>query len=171
MSKSINTSFKVNAPFPLDTRTQVSTFAGLSQIAVKYEGLKVYVKDEDKEYRYYNTGWQEWSPGGGGGAGVWGSITGTLSDQTDLQNALNLKFNVAGGTITGKTIVLDEVEAYNFLIYGSGPTVDFPYVQSTIVGEPTGSIAIQNIVGISQVDYDNAVIAGSLVAGTHYLII
>lgn len=28
---------------------------------------------------------------GGGGGGTWGSITGTLSDQTDLQTALNLK--------------------------------------------------------------------------------
>lgn len=31
------------------------------------------------------------STGGGGGGGTWGSITGTLSDQTDLQSALNLK--------------------------------------------------------------------------------
>jgi hypothetical protein len=30
---------------------------------------------------------------GGGGGGVWGSITGTLSNQTDLQNALNDKEN------------------------------------------------------------------------------
>lgn len=29
--------------------------------------------------------------GGGGGEAVWGSITGTLSNQTDLQNALNAK--------------------------------------------------------------------------------
>ena len=29
--------------------------------------------------------------GGGGGGGTWGSITGTLSDQTDLQSALNAK--------------------------------------------------------------------------------
>ena len=29
--------------------------------------------------------------GGGGGAATWGQITGTLSDQTDLQNALNAK--------------------------------------------------------------------------------
>ena len=27
------------------------------------------------------------------GGGTWGSITGTLSNQTDLQNALNLKLN------------------------------------------------------------------------------
>lgn len=31
------------------------------------------------------------SSGGGGGGGTWGSITGTLSSQTDLQNALNAK--------------------------------------------------------------------------------
>lgn len=30
-------------------------------------------------------------PAGGGGGGSWGSITGTLSDQTDLQSALDLK--------------------------------------------------------------------------------
>jgi hypothetical protein len=39
--------------------------------------------------------------GGGGGSGSWGSITGTLSNQTDLQNALNLKANLASPTFTG----------------------------------------------------------------------
>lgn len=34
-------------------------------------------------------------PSGGGGDGTWGSITGTLSDQTDLQNALNAKLTAA----------------------------------------------------------------------------
>lgn len=33
------------------------------------------------------------SSGGGGGGGTWGSITGTLSDQTDLQNALDAKMD------------------------------------------------------------------------------
>ena len=39
----------------------------------------------------------EWVPqtGGGGGGGTWGSITGTLADQTDLQSALNAKANTA----------------------------------------------------------------------------
>ena len=36
--------------------------------------------------------------GGGSGAAVWGSITGTLSNQTDLQNALNAKFDDPTGT-------------------------------------------------------------------------
>jgi len=34
-------------------------------------------------------------------AAVWGNISGTLSNQTDLQNALNAKLNLSGGTITG----------------------------------------------------------------------
>ena len=32
---------------------------------------------------------------------AWGHITGTLSNQTDLQNALNAKLNLSGGTMTG----------------------------------------------------------------------
>lgn len=43
------------------------------------------------------------------GGGVWGSITGTLSDQTDLQNALNNKQNALGYTpenIDNKTDVM-----------------------------------------------------------------
>lgn len=40
-----------------------------------------------------------------GGGGTWGGITGTLSNQTDLQNALNLKSNALNGTHTGTTQV------------------------------------------------------------------
>lgn len=39
--------------------------------------------------------------GGVGGGGTWGSITGTLSSQTDLQAALDLKSNLASPTFTG----------------------------------------------------------------------
>lgn len=39
--------------------------------------------------------------GGGGGGGVWGSITGTLGDQTDLQTALNAKAPLASPSLTG----------------------------------------------------------------------
>jgi lysophospholipase L1-like esterase len=35
------------------------------------------------------------------GNAVWGKITGTLSNQTDLQTALNAKLNLSGGTMTG----------------------------------------------------------------------
>jgi hypothetical protein len=39
--------------------------------------------------------------GGGGGGGAWGSITGTLSAQTDLSNALAAKASLAGPQFTG----------------------------------------------------------------------
>lgn len=41
------------------------------------------------------------SNGTGGGGGTWGSITGTLSNQTDLQAALSALLPLAGGTMTG----------------------------------------------------------------------
>jgi hypothetical protein len=49
-------------------------------------------------------------PGGGGGSSTWGSITGTLSSQTDLQSALNAKQNtlVSGTsikTVNGSTLL------------------------------------------------------------------
>lgn len=39
--------------------------------------------------------------GGGGGSSAWGDITGTLSAQTDLQSALDLKAPLASPTLTG----------------------------------------------------------------------
>ena len=45
--------------------------------------------------------WTEIGSGGGGGAASWGSITGTLSNQTDLQTALDAKLDLAGGNMTG----------------------------------------------------------------------
>lgn len=41
---------------------------------------------------------------GGSGGASWGSITGTLSAQTDLQSALDAKLNLAGGTMTGALV-------------------------------------------------------------------
>jgi hypothetical protein len=48
---------------------------------------------------------------GGGGGGTWGSITGTLSDQTDLQSALDAKLSLSGGTVTG-TLAVQFVSGY-----------------------------------------------------------
>lgn len=44
----------------------------------------------------------EWSPA------VWWSIGGTLSDQTDLQDALDLKLNIQAQSSTGTTISFDD---------------------------------------------------------------
>jgi hypothetical protein len=118
MSKKINTPFTVLAPFPIDTRTQVSSVSGLNQIPVVYIGLKCYVVDEDIEYRYKATGWVPINTQGTS-TSVWGSITGSLSDQTDLNSILNQKFNTSGGTITGDVIGQGTFEGINFILTGS----------------------------------------------------
>jgi hypothetical protein len=46
-----------------------------------------------------------WATPAGGGGGTWGSITGTLSAQTDLQSALDLKANLASPTFTGMVVI------------------------------------------------------------------
>jgi len=123
MAIPLNTNFLPGVPAPLDARTQVQTYGDLANIPVKYIGLKVYVVDDDTEYRYYATGWEIWATigggGGGGGSAVWGSITGTLANQTDLVNELALKFDKIGGTITGRTTILADAEGYNFILVGS----------------------------------------------------
>lgn len=43
----------------------------------------------------YNAAEKMWVPGAGGGSSVWGGITGDITDQTDLQNALEAKANAA----------------------------------------------------------------------------
>ena len=47
--------------------------------------------------------------GGGGGSSTWGSITGTLSDQTDLKNALDSKVSLDLNNITstGKSTIIE----------------------------------------------------------------
>lgn len=45
--------------------------------------------------------WNLVTTSAGGGGGTWGSITGTLSSQTDLQAALDAKLALAGGTMSG----------------------------------------------------------------------
>lgn len=44
-----------------------------------------------------------WVPNSGGGGAVWGAITGTLSNQTDLQNALNAKLSISAFSTTADT--------------------------------------------------------------------
>lgn len=73
---------------PLDT--DLTTFGGLAcsdgQIPKRVSGAWACSAD---------------ATGGGGGGGSWGSITGTLSDQTDLASALAAKAPLASPTFTG----------------------------------------------------------------------
>ena len=68
----------------------------------------------------WNVANNQWQPCtlGGGGVVSWGGITGTLSAQTDLQNALNLKANLASPTFTG-TVTLPSLTVTNGMLAGS----------------------------------------------------
>lgn len=63
-------------------------------IKVTYNVTDVYVT-QDVSPVYINV---SYSTGSSGGAAVWGGITGTLSNQTDLQSALDLKVPYTGAT-------------------------------------------------------------------------
>ena len=59
--------------------------------------------------------------GGGGGGGTWGSITGTLSAQTDLQTALDGKVD-ENATITGATKTKITYDAKGLVTSGADAT-------------------------------------------------
>src|SRR5690606_26646332 len=65
------------------------------------EGAKVRLILSVNEYTCANGTWQQSNGGSVGGGGTWGSITGTLSSQTDLQSALDGKEgSITAGTST-----------------------------------------------------------------------
>ena len=73
-----------------------------------------------------------------GTSAVWGNITGTLSNQTDLQTALNAKFNNPTGTVSQ-------------YIRGDGSIATFPTLPG---GLPTGGTAGQILAKIDATDYN-----------------
>jgi hypothetical protein len=86
-----------------------------------------------------NSTWQAPAP-----AGVWGAITGTLSNQTDLQAALNLKLNLGGGTMTGLLVLSANPSAA--LGAATKQYVDAYATQSFITNEtPGGSVNGSNV--------------------------
>lgn len=69
----------------------VAIFKGGTWLAFEpYQGWLKFNADDGDTYQW-DGGWTVFAGGGGGGGAAWGSITGTLSDQTDLQAALDAK--------------------------------------------------------------------------------
>jgi len=83
-------------------------------------GMLIYNTSNTRFERYENGSWGAFG-GGGGGASAWGDITGTLSDQTDLQTALDGKVdeNVA---ITGATKTKVTYDAKGLVTAGADAT-------------------------------------------------
>jgi hypothetical protein len=99
--------------------------------------------------------------GGGGGAATWGTITGTLSSQTDLQNVLNTK----QASLTNYSEIVDLTDypttfpptigsGANQAVAGNDARV-VNAVQSVVTGI-TGADAITNIVSLTEAEYTAA---------------
>jgi hypothetical protein len=104
-------------------------------IKVTYNVTDVYVT-QDVSPVYINV---SYSTGSGGGSAVWGGITGTLSDQTDLQTALDGKFDDPTGTTTQ-------------YIDGTGALQTFPLtlpVLQQVRNQTGGTLAVGTVVYIS----------------------
>lgn len=90
---------------PTFTGLLSATYFGLTQIATPSNPAaghnRLYFKSDNSLYTLTSAGVETALGSGGGGGGTWGSITGTLSSQTDLQTALNLKAPLASPTFTG----------------------------------------------------------------------
>jgi hypothetical protein len=79
-------------PSYVDDVVEVANFASLPAIG---ETGKIYITlDNNKVYRWTGSTYVEIAANNA----VWGAITGTLSNQTDLQNALNAKVPYTGAT-------------------------------------------------------------------------
>ena len=81
------------------------------------------------------------SGGGGGGAAAWGSITGTLSAQTDLQTALDAKLNLTGGTVTGQLVLTSAsaTGALNLAPTWNNAGTDFNLIYGRVTNTASGA--------------------------------
>jgi hypothetical protein len=101
---------------------------------------------------YTGSAWAALTTGGGGA--VWGSITGTLSNQTDLQSALNGKAaSNASTTVNGVTCAL-----------GSSCAPGEHLVSGTMVGPQSGIVGN----GADQNVFSATVPAGTVAVGTGF---
>jgi hypothetical protein len=101
----------IQLPSYVDDVVEVANFAALP---VTGETGKIYITlDNNKVYRWTGSIYVEIAANNA----VWGAITGTLSNQTDLQNALNAKVPYTGAT-ANVDLGLYELSAQNAFLNG-----------------------------------------------------
>jgi hypothetical protein len=103
---------------------EVTLGAGLSMTAGVLESTGGGVPEAPNDGIQYGRQSLGWTPVvSTGGSTAWGSITGTLSNQTDLQTALNAKYDKAGGQITGSVEIVGSARRIRGAFDGSGATL------------------------------------------------
>lgn len=98
-----------------------------------------------------------------GGGAVWGSITGTLSNQTDLQTALNAK-QASDAQLTSLAALSYTGNAGKFIRVNAGET-DFELAAVTAGGITIGTTTITSGT-TTRILYNNAGVVGEYVVGT-----
>lgn len=140
--------FYINSTFPVNNQRTI--FIAFSDVGSIYDeaGVTAYTTDTLRTFLLSYTGFK--SPSGGSG-GIWGSITGTLSSQTDLQSALDAKQDdlISGTNI--KTI-------NSTSLLGSGDVA----VQPTLVSGTN----IRTINGNSLLGSGDITVGGGITVGT-----
>ena len=87
----------------INVPSQVKTYANLAAFPATGSLKTIYIaEDTNKTYRWTGSVYVEISASAAGAS--WGAITGTLSSQTDLQNALNAKQNTLVSGTSIKTL-------------------------------------------------------------------
>ena len=123
--------------------TYLAYFDQIWRFIAPQSGMRVWVQNESLDYRFNGTAWVAASSGG-----AWGSITGTLASQTDLQTALNGKAAIAGQAFTGA------ISATNLSGTNTGDQT------ITLTGDVTGSGTGSFVTTVS-----NAAVTGKALTG------
>lgn len=86
----------------------------------------------------------------------WGTITGTLSDQTDLQTALNNKLNASAVSVFGLTLIdgADATEARGTLELGTAATADSGDFATVAQGTLADTALQPATIGVTVQGYD-----------------
>jgi hypothetical protein len=129
----------------INVPSQVKTYANLAAFPASGSLKTIYIaEDTNKTYRWTGSVYVEISASAAGA--TWGGITGTLSSQTDLQNALNAKQDTLVSGTSIKTI-------NSTSLLGSGDVA----VQATLVsGTNIKTIEGQSLLGSGNIDLAKA---------------
>lgn len=103
--------------------------------------------------------WNISGAGGGGGGGTWGSITGTLSSQTDLQNVLT-------GKAERYPVTNRQTVDYTLVLTDDGKTVEMNSTSPTVVTIPNNTtVAYPLYTLISIVQYNTGAVTIAAAGG------